>query len=195
MAIDYLLWTNSLVIEYACILGEITGFEDEDLYEMWTGASFKDRFPGDVELAMSDDFPDNTIMTDNLRNGYNLVIASEKLKAFFEKQNVPHVEYLPVKIRDHRGKVAGRYHIIHPLDSVDCLDYQASGAVFSKVIKTHVDRVTSVVLRKNVIDPDRTFFRVAGYPKARLIRQDLADAIVAVGFTGVKFRGLDEKTR
>src|SRR6516225_6033884 len=117
MTTDYLLWPNSNPVPYACVLGNLTGFKD--LYRLWAGQSFREKFPPDAEFSMSPDFPDNTILTDSLMNRYHLVVGSEKLKNFFEEKPVPLVECLPVAIRDHKGKIAAHYFVVNPLNAVD----------------------------------------------------------------------------
>lgn len=191
MTTDYLLWPNANPVQYACVLGNLTGFKD--LYRMWEGQSFESDFPADVEFAMSSDFPDNTVLTDALLNRYHLIIGSERLKEFFKERPVPLVEFLKVAIRDHKGKIGAHYYLINPLDSITCLNYEASGAVVSNVIKTQVISAKRLVLREEALDPDRQFFRIAGYPQMRLIRRDLAHDILESGFTGITFRELDQK--
>ena len=190
MTTDYLLWPNSNPVPYACVLGNLTGFKD--LYRLWAGQSFREKFPPDAEFSMSPDFPDNTILTDSLMNRYHLVVGSEKLKNFFEEKPVPLVECLPVAIRDHKGKIAAHYFVVNPLNAVDCLDYTASGALVSNVINTQVISTQRLVLREDAVDSERPFFRIAGYPQMRLIQRNLAEEIQKAGFSGIKFRELDQ---
>lgn len=191
MPLNYLLWPNANPVRYGCVLGNLTGFKD--LYRMWEGKSFQDDFPPDAEFSMSPDFPDNTVMTDSLMNRYHLIVGSQRLKDFFVQRPVPLMEYLKIAIRDHKGKIADHYYLLNPLDAVNCLDYEASGAAVSNVVKTQVISVKKLVFRPDALDSERQFFRVAGYPQARLIRRDLADAIQEAGFSGVKFRELDQQ--
>ena len=161
---------------------------------MWEGKPFNGKFPPDVEFAMDPDFPDNTILTDSLQNNYNLIVASDRLADFFEKFPVPLVERLSVAIRNHKGNISCHYNLLNPLNAVDCLDYEASGAVTSKVIKTQVITAKRLVLRDSTIDNERLLFRIAGYPKMRLVRSDFAEALLTAGFTGIRFQEIDKPT-
>jgi hypothetical protein len=191
MAIDYLIWPNANPVQYACVLGDLTGFEG--LYAMWEGKSFQADFPSDVGFSMNPEFPDNTILTDSLMNRYHLIVGSERLQNFFAERKIPLVECLRVAIRDHKGKRAADYYLINPLQSIDCLDRTASGAIVSRALNTQVISIKRLVLREEVLDPSRQLFRIAGYPQMRLIRRDLAGALLQAGFTGIKFRELDQQ--
>jgi hypothetical protein len=189
---DYLIWPNTNQSPYACVLGDLTGFKD--LYAMWEGKTMQGDFPSDVELCMSPDFPDNTVLTDNLKNKHNLIVVSERLKDFIEERGVTKIEYLQVAIRDHKSKVAAHYNIIHPLNSIDCLDYKASGALVSRALASHVISVKRLVLRNEMLDPERQLFRISGYPQIRLVWRDLAKAITT-RFHGIEFRELDQGSK
>jgi hypothetical protein len=186
---DYLLWPNTNPTPYACVLGELMG--SRDVSSMWKGKSVKENFPADAELVMSHDFPDNTVLADSLMNREYLIVGSERLKKFFEERQVELVEYLKVAIRDHKGKIAATYYIVNPLNAVECLDLEASGARTSRVLPTHVMAVKKLVLREEAIPPDRQLFRTAGYPQGRIIRRELASAVEKGGFTGIQFQKFD----
>lgn len=149
-------------------------------------------FPEDVEFVMDPDFSDNTMLADNLMNQHRLVVVSGRLKAFLSDQHVPKLEFLPVAIRDHRGKIAGHYFIVHLLDPVDCLDRQASKALVNPAVKTQVMAVKRLVLLKDMLPEDRPFFRIAGYPQARLVRRDLAQ-LVEKEFAELTFDEIEKK--
>jgi len=162
---------------------------------MWGGQSVQESFPPDAEYPMDPEFPDNTVLADTLMNSQYLIVGSERLKDFLAKKQLSPVEYLKVRIRDHRGKSAASYWIINPLDNVDCLDHMASGALVSRVDKTQVIKVKRTILREDALDPSRQLFRITGYPQGILIRRDLADDIYAAGFSGIKFRELETKDK
>src|SRR6266851_1355631 len=124
---DYLLWPKSNSTPYACVLGNLKGFED--LYPMWGGKSVQESFPPDAEYPMDPEFPDNTVLADTLMNSQYLIVGSERPKDFLAKKQLSPIEYLKVSIRDHKGKITAPYWIINPLDNVDCLDHDASGAL------------------------------------------------------------------
>ncbi len=191
MTNDFLLWPKSNSTPYACVLGNITGFNG--LYAAWGGKPVADTFPADAEFPMDPEFPENTVLAETLVNSQYLIVASEQLKKFFEENQVFPVEYLKVGIRDHKGKICATYWIINPLDNIDCLDRDGSGALVSRVDKTQVVKVKRTILRDDALDPERRFFRITGYPQGIVIRRDLAEIIQRAGFQGLKFRELDQK--
>ncbi len=178
--VSYMLWANGLVEPFACVLADFKG--SDDLEPLWDGEPVKESFPSDAEFVMSPDFPDNTVLTDYLKNQHHLIVGSEKLKRFFEEQKGDPIEYLPVAIRDHKGKIAAHYYIINPLRPVDCLDRKASRAQASSTRPSRILDVDRVVLRADALPPDRKLFRTAGYPEGRIVRSDLAAALQAAGF-------------
>ncbi len=143
---------------------------------------------------MSRDFPDNTVLADTLNNVWYLIIGSERLKSFLEQHGVSDVEYHKVAIRDHKGKRAGEYYIINPINAIDCIDHKASGTVFDKATKTDVEKLKRLVLRDDQLDPDRQVFRIFGYPEGILVREDLARAI-GKAFQGIKFKKISPTTK
>jgi hypothetical protein len=176
---DYLVWPNASPTPYACVLGAFEGFNDFE--SLWEGRPIKDSFPADVEFVMDPEFPDETVLADCLVNKRNLIVGSERLKNFFEAQELEPTEYLPVAIRDHKGKVAARYYIINPLVALDCLHRKASRAVINDGNPTQVLGVDRVVLREDSVPPGRRFFRISGYPEGIIVRRDLADALKKAG--------------
>jgi hypothetical protein len=117
------------------------------------------------------------------------MIVSPRLRAFFEAQQVSHVEYYPLVIKDHKGKVASdEYFIAHLTNPVDCIDVGASGVTWTgKGLATQ--RI--LVMKTLVLDPikvpaERKLFYPLYYNKNPVLRRELAEAIDGGGFTNVK---------
>jgi len=191
---NYQIWAEENETPHVCELNECKGLDAMRFHALYQGESMKSKFPADAEFRMDPDFPDNTVLADTLNNIDHVIIGSERLKSFLEAQGAAELEYLKVTIRDHKGKKAAQYFIAHPVGAIDCIDHQASGSVFSRAVKTKVDKLKRLVLRPETIDPDRKIFRVSGYPKAILVREDLALAI-GKAFKGIKFKKLAPKTK
>jgi hypothetical protein len=186
---DYLLWPNALQDPYSAVLGSVDGLDGAALIKIWNGQPWSGEFPV-VQFPFSPDFPDNTVLSDNLMNKYQLIVVSERLKEFLAGRKLGLVEYQPVIVRDHKGKKTEPYYLVNPLNPIDCLDRQASGAIVRPTEKTQIMHVKRLVLRKDAIDPNRQLFRIANYTQARMVRRDLVAAIEKM-FVGLKFRELD----
>src|SRR5205823_2081893 len=135
----FVIWKAEM-FPNVCVLGILSGVERD--WELLEGLSRIKSFPETATFAMNPDFPDNTLLADNLLNSAGAIIASERLKRYLESQAVTKVEYLPVTILDHRGRTASRdYFIVHPIDPVDCLDLEKCQPTWNRIQKTWINRV------------------------------------------------------
>ena len=191
---NYLRWVDDNATPFTCEVGEFKGFDDDDVSAMWKGKSLKDKFDANAEFRMDPDYPDNTVLAETLNNIQSLIIGSERLKQFLEEQNIRDIEYLPVTIRDHKGKKAARYYVTNPLVVLDCINHKASGSVFGRTNPNRVRRLRNLVLLEDKLKPDVSIFRTLNYPDAILVREDLAKAI-GKNFPGIKFKKLPPKKK
>lgn len=183
---NYLVWSPSNKVPNAVALDLLTGFEK--ISRLWRGEPLAGEFPGDAGFKMRADFPENTVLTDSLSNLNSLIVGSQRLREFLEGRKVSHIEYHPVTVRDHKGKVIkSQYYIINPISNVDCLDLPASGAVMSRVKTTKVQFIKKLVLRDQALDVSRQIFRITNFDMITLVREDLAAAMDNAEFTGVRW--------
>jgi hypothetical protein len=173
------------------MLGSINGVERK--WELREGISRAKDFSPTAECAMDPEFPDNTLLADNLANTAGAIIASTPLKSFLESRKVPKVEYLPITIIDHRGKPASRdYFIIHPVDPVDCLDLEKCEPTWNAVESSWIRKVKRLALDETRLPADRVLFRPQAFHLVILVRRELADAIDGQGLTGIRWLELDQ---
>lgn len=186
MADNYLVWMHSNKVKHGCVLGKLSGVEK--VFRLKKGVPMAENFPVNAEYSLHMDFPDNLVLTDSLINSDTLIVASPKLRNALEQAGAAKVEYLPVAIRDHKGKILSReYHIAHPVETVDCIDREASGARPSPILPANVDGVDKLVLRDDQIPADRQLFRITGFPDVTIIRCDLAESLDKAGLTGFRW--------
>ena len=190
MASDYVIWDAADVPD-ACVVQQLEGVEDD--WELAEGVSRTATFPDDATLRMDPDHPHDMMLVDNLVNTEMLIVVSGKLRASLEGRALASVEYLPVSVLDHRGKVASNeYTIVHPIDPVDCLDCEASGVEWSEMDEDCVDSIESLVLNETAVPNERSLFRVKSLEGVVLVRRELALALEQEGFTGLEWTELDE---
>jgi hypothetical protein len=157
-------------------------------WELYKGVPRAAGFPEDALFRMSDDHRKNMGLTDNLMNVGTLVVASKRLKEFFEARAPKNVEYLPVAIVNHKKRVASPdYFIVHPIVPQDCLDAQASGAEYSDIIPGDVVFVDALVIDPGRVDPGVDLFRIQSFGEPVLIRRQLAIDLLEADFTGLNF--------
>jgi len=172
-------------------LYKLTGVQDQ--FELNEGVPRAANFPEEACYSMHPDAVHNTVFTDTLLNRSMLIIISPKLRDFLRSQRLTRVEYLPISIRNHKGKVATRdYCILHPIDPVDCLDLKKSKVEWGMIDKTCIDEVTKLVIDETKIEPSRAVFRMKSFFDVVMVRRDLAEKISKSGFTGIEWTELQD---
>jgi hypothetical protein len=185
MSNKLVIW-DSAAVPNACILGKHSDIEDP--WELYEGVSRAANFPSDFRYNMDPDFPHDTLLVDNLVNTDMSAVVSLRLKQFLEQRGLKKVEYLPVMIMDHRGRLASRdYFIVHPIDPVDCLDYEKSGVRYSEIDPETIQEVKHLVIDESRLDPEREFFRPKGFYQVTFATRALAKAVDEQGFVGIRW--------
>ncbi len=186
----YLMWSHA-VVGSSCRVTDVVNVDKA--WQLQKGVSRARTFPADAEVHMHPRSPKSVGLTDNLRNGARLVVASAELTNFLRGQELKQVEYLPVTVKNHKGRaVKVPYFIVHPVEPIDCLDIAASNPTMNEIIPSDIDWVEQIVLDHARIDPARRLFRVARFSNIVFVRDDLAKAVSDGGFSGVAFENLDE---
>lgn len=149
------------------------------LFEPW---------PADVRFHMDPNSPKQIQLPDWVDNLHNFIVVSKPLKDFIAESKPVDVQYLPVTIVDHKGKVASTdYVVINPYSLQDAIDQQASVIDWNPIDPTLIAACTTMVLDESRIAPGASIFRLKHYPSKVLLSRELASGIKKAGFTGVKF--------
>jgi hypothetical protein len=170
-----------------CTVDQLEGLDDKE--PLRQGLSLAGNPPDKLTMSMYADEPRNTVLPDYVQNLDRLLIVSPRLRVFLEAQQVGNVEYYPMEIRDHKGKVASdEYFIAHIMNLVDCIDVEASGVTWTgKGLATQ--RI--LVMRTLVLDParvpeDRKLFFPRYYKRYPVVRLEFAEALAKGGFSNLK---------
>ncbi len=177
-----------------CTVDQLDGFEDE--WAVGQGVSLASSPPEKLTMSMYADEPRNTVLGDYVQNMDCLLVVSPRLRSFFQAQQVSDVEYYPVEIKDHKGKVASsEYCIAHLINPVDCIDADASGVKWS-----NEGLATQRILfaRDLVIDPTRVpkekrLFFPRYHNDSPLLRRELAEAMAGEQFSNVDIVQISER--
>src|SRR5262249_47271846 len=146
------------------------------------------RLPAGGEYSLHPDFPNDLVLTDSLMNTDSLLVVSPRLKAYLQETGDADLEFYPVTILDHKGKLlSADYQIVNATGDVDCLDKEASGARASRVSPDEVSRVRKLALKIDQIPSGKVLFRIKGFPEVTMIRRDVAEGLDATGFTGFRW--------
>lgn len=184
----YLRWSSEYESGY-CVITAPEVDIDKDLRE---GKSLGTRFPNDVMCSMSNDFPDDIDLGDNLY-GDSYPIVSERLKSFLLNELTEgDIEFLPISIVNHKGRVeAEEYFLMHPLAVCDCIDFKASEVNWNLLAPELIADCTSLLLQKNSIPDTLKLFRLKSWGDTIIIRSDLSEELEKAGFVGLSFPEAD----
>jgi hypothetical protein len=186
---EFVIW-DSMAVPNACVLAELYGVDKQ--YELDKGIPRLANFPKNARFKMDSDFPHDTLLVDNLDNTDDLIVASRRLKEFLETRPLMHMEYLPIAILDHKKKpVEDEYFIVHPIDLPECLDIKKSQVTWG-ISKDWADKVKQLVIDMTKVEPDRDLFRPKPFYSVILVRRALAEAIDEQGFTGIRWKEIDD---
>lgn len=190
MGSNYVMWRYKAADD-AVVLGDFKGVRDK--YPLHDGMPQAGRFPADASFHMHPDFPTHLLLQDSVLNSDMCIVVSERLKTALEKLAPPKVELLPVAIVDHKQrKVPEPFFLVHPIEPVDCIDRDASGAEMDEIVDPDaIESVRQMVLDESRIPPERTVFRLKNYWGAVVVRRDIAQALDQGGFSGVRWLELD----
>ncbi|OAI16084.1 hypothetical protein A1359_08690 [Methylomonas lenta] len=183
MSNSFVIWQYKSVAG-ACVLKQLEGIEDQ--FRLRNGTSLQSEFPTNVLYRMHPDFPNDLLLVDNLLNSKMIIVASEKLKNEIESFHMPKVEYLKIGILDHKNRIASdSYHIIHPIDPVDCIDRSQSIFEEDLIDPESIDSFKRLVIDETQVPSDRQIFRLKGFWDITLVRRKLAETLTDKGFSGL----------
>jgi hypothetical protein len=187
--VPYLEWSCTPVGN-ACWLEPVENVERS--VDLKRGVPFGKTFPRDARFRMNKSFKKNTALVDDVKNGSSVKVCSKRLVEFLQKEELRNVEYLPVTILDHKGKVASEeYFIVHPLGLQDALDVKASKPSYNEINPKRIDFVEKIVVDESCIEPGIKVFRLAGLTLPIFIEKKLGEAIQSAGFVGPSFHPIE----
>ncbi|QSQ21987.1 hypothetical protein JY651_43740 [Pyxidicoccus parkwayensis] len=158
----------------------------DDDFEIHEGIPLKESFPPDAAYQMSDYAPDKTALQDVLENLDQNFVINEKVKAFLEAEGVQHVEYLPVKLLNHKGReVKERYFVVNMLPLIDCVDLEKTKYEENPLDPERLMNISNLTVHEEKIPDDFQVLRLKRISGAMLIRRDLVEKMKKAGFRGL----------
>jgi hypothetical protein len=170
-----------------CTVDQLAGFEDQ--WAVGQGVSLAANPPDKLTMSMYADEPRNTVLADYVQNMDRLLIVSPRLRSFFEARQVNNVEYYPLEIKDHKGKVASEaYFVAHLINPVDCINVENSGVKWmgEGLATQRIFRMKSLVLDSSRVPEDRTLFFPRYFNRVPILKGELAEAMRREDFSNVE---------
>ncbi len=167
-------------------------------YQLFEGVSRLDGWSEDVAFKFSINRPEGMNLTDCVANSDQLLIISDRFRVVLEEFQVKDIEYLPVKIKDHKGRMASEhYWIANFLVLTEAVDRERSIFDDNPGSEDEIFGFDKLVLREDILKSGPVIFSLKEEPMTFIARQDLVRRIEEAGLAGVEcvetddFRTLD----
>lgn len=165
----------------------------ENVFELKRGISRSVNFPDNAMFCMNRNFPKKNKLADCVVNFEKITIASKRSRNLLEAKSAKDVEFLPIKIFNHEGKLASSEHmIVNALKVVDCIDQTKSSLSWNKIDNEYISFVDKLVLDVSKISADDVLIRPKHLAAVILMRKDIAEAFDEAGISGTQFIPVEE---
>lgn len=167
-----------------CSFAALRNVDSDVVRGLTFGESVAKLFPADASFRMRPEKSRDVKLGDQPHNIHGMLIASPALCECLKAAEVTQVEYLPVKLINHKGKVVSEeYSIINPTRIVDAIDQDASR------FKWNALDSEAMIVSELVLDPARLksrdrIFRLKHKLAPIVVRGDLAESIENGNFVG-----------
>lgn len=187
---DFLMWRTDLQPQF-CVLTDVRNVPDP--WELGLGVPRAAGFAPDAFFEMDPQFPKALVLPDNASNLTDLVVVSTPVKEILERAAPPTVEFLQVRIQNHKGRTAAEaYWIVNPVGSIDCIDVDQSEIVWNALEPTEISSCMRLVIDEDRIEPGTQMFRAKHLPYEVFVHRALAEELEGSGATGIRFLQIDE---
>lgn len=188
--VDYVLAKNTPG-PGACRLGALQGVEDS--FQLLRGISRAEGFPSDAYFAMDPNFVEDVMLEDFLWNSNGVLVVSKRARDLLAARVEKELEFLPVKIINHKGRVEGAsYSLANVLSYQDCIDESESKTRVNKINPARFSSIRKLVVDEEKLEGAPQVFRLKKYPPLALFHRTLAKAISDQGLTGLLFMETEE---
>jgi hypothetical protein len=176
-----------------CLVDEVPESLNPKKWRISKGLPMEHRYPPDVVLKM-DSGHKGLVVPDLVSNTVRITIVSSKLKGLLEQHSGARIEFLPVSMANHKGRIAAKdYFIANVLDHVDCVDKERSEVEELNPDPTLLSGLFRLQVHQDRIPPEAKLFRLKTMPPAILIRDDLRALLDAENLTGVRYIAMGEE--
>ena len=160
----------------------LKGIDHQWAIDIAEGRKLKGEFPSDdAYFQMDPERPRDVKLGEQHYNLERMVVIGPRLSEFVRTLKEPSIQLLGVKILDHKKRVASRdFNVVHTSRIVDCLDPDASKAIWNPLAPDQMMGWSTLELRPGDHDFPK-IFRVRRIPRFIFVREDTAQAIEDLG--------------
>jgi hypothetical protein len=138
--------------------------------------------PATIVLIEPDHPPDDFVSID-------MFVVSERLKHLFEQFAV-HAEFLDIRVITGTEEYTDRkFYCCDILDGVDCFDHSRGECTFHEAegFTDHIDKIKKFAINEQIASQYHLFRIAKGGEYIVCVSDDLANAILDSGLTGMRF--------
>lgn len=159
-----------------------------DKYELLQGVPRLATWPNDVKFTYSRHYPEGINLTDYVGNKFRWMIVSDRFRSVLADTDLENVEYLPISIRNHKGRMADdNYWIVNFLALTEVIDRDRSDYREDAAFEGQISRFDNMVLRDEVQTDGPPVLRMREDPMMVLVREDFKTAMEKEGLTGMQY--------
>lgn len=186
MQASFVQW-DTAVVKHGAVVMRLNDVDRR--HALADGESFEAIFPAKANFDFDPDLKRNTVLVDFMLNKEDVLLCSERVKDFVQARHPARLEYLPVTVLDHKGQPVGApYFILHPVDPPDCIDRANSKLTMSDFDPDDIWEAEHLAIDESKVPAERLIFRPKAYNSVILLRRELAQDLVAAGFTGAGWK-------
>jgi len=164
-------------------------------WEWGAGSSLAKRFPKNATLQFDAKYADRRTVMDFLDNSLGIPIASSRVRALIDELEAPKIEWLPVKVKDHKGnQIPEPYFLLNPVGGQEAIDMKKSEVVMDNMLEGRVSQIDKLVIDPKGIEAGVRVFRLSRQPSVILVDDAVKKAFKKNGITGcrlIKAEGWD----
>ncbi|MCY1074005.1 imm11 family protein [Archangium lansingense] len=162
------------------------------LWKLAKGVQVGEPYPPDQSVRMDKDHPGLNV-PDLVSNTLRVRIVSNRLKDLLETESRARAEYVPLRILNHKRRVAAKdCFIANVLEAQDCVDMEHTKSEPSELWPDQIGALYKLYLDPARIDPHLKLFRLAKRPNTLIIRDDLRALLDGAGITGTRYVAMGE---
>lgn len=185
------MWGKIKPGKHACRLKALRNVDDD--FELLQGISRINDWPDNAFFKMDENFPNDLNLEDFVWNINATLVVSEKFKEIFPENELKNVEYLPVKILNHKEReVPDTFYILNSTILQKCIDLDSSEVVFNKIDPSRLSIVRKLVISESLIDLNISIFRMALYSQLPIFRTNIVKKIEEAGLKGITFGKIED---
>ncbi|MFY0564524.1 imm11 family protein [Archangium lansingense] len=189
----YYVLTQDLEIEDCAVLSDPPKPIADKVYMFEKGTPLLGWFPADAQFTMDPEFPKARRLCGLQHNTLGLIVVSKEFKTALEEFGCENIEFLPISILNHRGKLASAdYFIANVIGLTDCMDREKSTYKNNALIPTQISSCSKLVLREDAIPEQLHFFRLGNAPRIHVVTEKLKQELERRKLTGLLFVPVEE---